>query len=331
MSTAKRNSRIFKLNAEELIKAQSSPPASDLPAALTPYSQIDSATPLLPKPLRRALVALGSIVCIIIAADIVSLVNQLNNLHWLAGIVAGMTLGGLALYGLLGLYRWVRGNRTFEQMEVVRAKAAELRSTGTQEEKQQLQNALLNYYVNKPQEGALRAAIDSLPDYSSGKELVEHLERSFLAPIDQQADKLIQRYSLQTGLSVAASPFPALDILLTLWRCQILISEISELYGIQPSLGNRSRILVRVLRAMAYSGLTETSIGLADLSNIPLGQFGARTAQGLGAAVASARLGLVTARLSRPIPAVSDEKTVFKKLASAILLLLGKKILGRSD
>lgn len=331
MSPSNRNSRTFKLDPDELVKTQSSSPASDLPAALRPYSQIEPSTPLLPKPLKRALIALSSLIGIILTADIINLISQLTQFHWLVGATAGVTLGGLALYSLLGLYRWIRGNRTFEQMELVRAKASELRTAGTQEDRQQLLGALLGYYANKPQEGALRAALDTLPDYSNGKEVVEHLERSFLAPIDQQADKLIQRYSLQTGLSVAASPFPVLDILLTLWRCQILISEISELYGIQPGLANRIRIMVRVLRAMAYSGLTETSIGLADLSKIPLGQFGARTAQGLGAAVASARLGLVAARLSRPIPAENDEKTVFKKLASAILLLLGKKILGRVD
>jgi len=329
MSQQPRNSRTFKLEPEQVKQAHTGADETPIPPALEPYSQIEGSAPLLPKPLKRVLISLSLLLGVVITADILSLVSQLNQIHWLIGSAVGTALAGLAIYAGVGLYRWVRGNRALEQMEAVRAKAIQIRAHTSQGQKQILINALLNYYASKPQEGALRAALEKLPDYSSDQEAVEHIERNFLAPLDNQADKLIQRYSLQTGLSVAASPFPILDILLTLWRCQILISEISELYGIQPSLANRFRILIRVLRAMAYSGLTETSMGLADLSNIPLGQFGARTAQGLGAAVACARLGLVTARLSRPIPSQSDEKSVFKKLASAILLLLGRKILGR--
>jgi len=329
MSHESRNSRTFKLNAEQLERAQFEAATEAETAPLDQYQRIESHTPILPKRVKRALVALALIVGAVLVADVVSLVNQLNQLHWFAGLSSGALFGALALYALVSLIRWVRGSDSVKQMEALQIQAARMRHAKGLNQRQTLVENLLSFYKGKQQEGTLRNAIDAIPDYANDAEVLEHLESQFLGPLDSQADKLIQRYSLQTGLSVAASPLPVLDILLTLWRCQILIMELSELYGVQPSLANRLRILVSVLRAMAYSGLTETSIGLADLSNIPLGQLGARTAQGLGAAVATARLGLVAARLCRPVPANTDERSVFKKLASAVLVLLGKKILGR--
>lgn len=325
-----RQPRRFALDPEQL--TQPPPAVTDIPDEATDsgfqtFETLSIDRPLVPTPLRRALISLTLLISVLLVADLSQLVNTLWQTHWILGASAGSILSALILYSLLGIRRWMKGGKGMSEMHRLQLQAEQLRRTNVRNDTSAFKQHLQSFYSGKVQESQLNSALETLPDYASDAETIEHLERVFIEPLDTRVDKIIQKYALQTGLSVAASPFPTLDILLTLWRCQIMITEVSSIYGIKPSLANRMRILYQVLRAMAYSGLTETSIGLADLSNIPLGQISARTAQGLGAAVAAARLGTVAAQLCRPIPAKDGNKRLFKKLTSAVLVLLGKRIL----
>ena len=93
MSHESRNSRTFKLNAEQLERAQFEAATEAETAPLDQYQRIESHTPILPKRVKRALVALALIVGAVLVADVVSLVNQLNQLHWFAGLSSGALFG----------------------------------------------------------------------------------------------------------------------------------------------------------------------------------------------------------------------------------------------
>lgn len=334
MSQSKpRNARRFKLDPEQVAEPPHPISAGD-PAAkntLAPFETPEIEKPLVPRSLKRGLAGIALLLSALIVNDIVQLVNSLWSTHWLLGASVALVISAIFIWSIINISRWMRGGKGMSQMHQLQRLAAQLSVKTSIGESQEFKRKLQSFYAGKIQEGRLNAALDSLANYANDAETIDHLERVFVAPLDAQVDKIIQRYSLQTGLSVAASPFPTLDVLLTLWRCQIMITEVSAIYGIKPNITNRFRILYQVLRAMAYSGLTETSIGLADLSNIPLGQISARTAQGLGAAVAAARLGTVAAQLCRPIPAKDGNEGLFKKLSSAVLVLLGKRILRKTD
>lgn len=334
MSQSKpRNARRFTLDPEQVAEPPL-PISAGEPAGKNTLAAFETHTidkPLVPRSLKRGLAALALLLLAMVVNDLGQLVNSLWRTHWLLGASVAVLISLISISSIINIRRWIRGGKGMSQMHQLQRLAVRIRVQTTTGESQEFKRNLQSFYAGKMQEARLNSALDSLANYANDAETIDHLERVFVAPLDAQVDKIIQRYSIQTGLSVAASPFPTLDILLTLWRCQIMITEVSDIYGIKPNLTNRFRILYQVLRAMAYSGLTETSIGLADLSNIPLGQISARTAQGLGAAVAAARLGTVAAQLCRPIPAKDGNKGLFKKLSSAVLVLLGKRILRKTD
>src|SRR5690554_7520572 len=81
-----------------------------------------------------------------------------------------------------------------------------------------------------------------MPDYSNDKEVIQHIDTTFLKPLDEEATRRISTYCVQTGVGVAISPWASLDMLLSLWRSIKMIDDIAQVYGVRPSLPNRLRL-----------------------------------------------------------------------------------------
>jgi len=153
-----------------------------------------------------------------------------------------------------------------------------------------------------------------------------------MEPLNRRVEAIIRKHSYQTGLAVAASPLPFLDALLTLWRSAIMINEIAKTYGVKPTLANRARVLIKVGRTAALAGLSQGAIDkLIDLDQIPFaGRALASMLQGLGAGVATARIGIYCASSTRPI-CTEDDNCFGSKLTDSIGILLGKKIINAKE
>ena len=176
-------------------------------------------------------------------------------------------------------------------------------------------NELQRFYKDKPQAAALQTCIDNMPDYLSDKEAIAYIDKVFLAPLDTEAEKRISQYCLQTGVAVAASPWPSVDMLLALWRSLKMVEDIGQLYGIRPSKANRFKLIKQVINHMTLVGSSEIIIdrALEELSLQSLvAKASAQIGQGLGAATYCGRIGLTAMAFSRPIP--RGEKTRLNKL-----------------
>ena len=97
-------------------------------------------------------------------------------------------------------------------------------------------------------------------------------------------------------------------MLLMLWRNLRLVNKIAALYGLKLSYWSRIKLIKQVIVNMAYAGASELVADLgADLLGAELlGKLSARMAQGLGAGMLTARLGLKAMHLCRPIPFADD-------------------------
>jgi len=160
-----------------------------------------------------------------------------------------------------------------------------------------------------------------LPDYKLGHEVITHIDEVFLKPLDAEALKRVTSFSYKTGLTVALSPWVALDMALSLWSNIKMIDEIGQIYGVRPSLVNRVSMFKSIIGHLALTGASEFAsdqivdqLGGTSLASL----FSVRLSQGIGVGLYSAKIGLATIAVSRPIEFVENEPEL-KSLTSLLI------------
>jgi putative membrane protein len=277
--------------------------------------------------------ATGLLVLVTVAAmaELARLFDAALNLHWLAAAALAALIGGVALLAGRSLLSFFRARRGLDQLGRLRARSEQLLGRRTAGRSRALLQSLQAFYANKPQAPLLDRALEQLPDYSDDRETLLHLEQHFVQPLDQQAMQQISRYSAQTGVAVAFSPWAALDMLLALWRSLQMIDDIAQVYGVAPSWPTRQRLIRKILGQLAFVGASEMAIdqladdwGTAALA----GSLSARAGQGLGAGILSARIGLATMRVLRPLPFAEGREPGIRSLLRPLLAKLKARLPG---
>ncbi|PMR72016.1 TIGR01620 family protein, partial [Halomonas heilongjiangensis] len=145
--------------------------------------------------------------------------------------------------------------------------------------------------------------------HHDGHDIQLLLAHHLLAPRDREARRLISRMSGETAVMVAVSPLTLVDMALVAWRNLAMIDRLCRLYGLELGYASRLRLLRSVLYNMAFAGATEmaSEASMQVLSLNLAGRLSARAGQGLGVGLLSARLGLRTQRLTRPLAFRDDE------------------------
>ncbi|MBA6327208.1 TIGR01620 family protein [Colwellia sp. MB02u-6] len=217
-------------------------------------------------------------------------------------------LAGLSLIGGRSVWREFAGLRQFKYQQNLKQQAQDIINEGGQIDATSLCDKI-----------SQRLPVDLAEfDHSSWRQLnleeyndVEIMQlyaRNVLSQVDQKALKEIAKFSSESVVLVALSPIAIIDMLLMLWRNLRLVNKIAALYGLQLSYWSRVKLIKQVIINMAYAGASELVADLgADLLGAELlGKLSARMAQGLGAGMLTARLGLKAMHLCRPIPFTDD-------------------------
>ena len=164
----------------------------------------------------------------------------------------------------------------------------------------------------------------------SNQEVLTLYSRDVLTQVDEKALKKVSKYATESVVLVALSPIAIIDMLLMLWRNIKMLNEVASLYGLKLGYWSRIKLIKQVLVNLVYAGASEllADIGSQVVAAELMGKFSARLAQGLGAGMLTARLGLKVMHLARPI--AFDEqapklKDVRKQLISELNVLLKNK------
>ena len=146
-----------------------------------------------------------------------------------------------------------------------------------------------------------------IEDYNDA-ELLGLYSRLMLTKVDQKAVAEIAKFSSESVVLIALSPLAIIDMLIMLMRNLRLIDKIASLYGLKLGYWSRIKLIKQVLINMFYAGASElvTDFGADMLGADMLGKLSGRLAQGLGAGLLTARLGLKALKLCRPIPFNND-------------------------
>ena len=137
---------------------------------------------------------------------------------------------------------------------------------------------------------------------------------AFLDTIDRTVDTEIRREAAKTGLLVTLSGIALLDAMLCTWRNIRLMRRIAAAYGGRPGLTGTIRLLRMVL---LHAVAVDLSQHAADIMSTRIGAVAAAGGQGLIAATLTARLGLWTQQVCRPMPLAKRSVAGFAAASAA--------------
>ena len=305
------------------------PPAQEIP--LTAVSDVEeeeitppppSVVPGRPSRWRRLFgFSLGAVLAGGVGMELYRLLDWGFASHWLLGSGLSLLLLLALISGGVWLWKGLRGLRQLRDTAELQAQASRLLEQPGQGAAGGFLKRLEQQYQNQPGHQALLEAIRDLDSAYSDAEVVRYLSRQALKEQDQQARRCVQRYSIESGVLVALSPWATFDMLLVGWRNLRMLREIATIYGIAPGAATQWSLLKRVLHSLAFAGISEMAIdaGSAALGSSLTSTLSARAGQGLGAGLFTARTGLEALRLCRPLPQIGREERLFKAVASGIV------------
>jgi putative membrane protein len=263
----------------------------------------------------------GLLILSLIIWDVYDTIAAAMSFHWLAAFGLLVLALLVVVLGLITFYKYRKDRRKQNAYKTIRKLAERCTSASLNAAEERLIEELKLFYVGKPQKMMLDQCLSSLPDYALGHEVITHINDVFLKPLDTEALNRVSRFSYQTGLTVALSPWVAVDMVLSLWRSIKMIDEIGQVYGIRPSMLNRLSMLKSIVGHLALTGAGELAadhildeVGGASLASI----FSVRLSQGLGVGLYLAKIGLATIAVSRPMEFI-ENKPELKSLAKVLI------------
>lgn len=161
-------------------------------------------------------------------------------------------------------------------------------------------------------------------DHLTASEQIDLYRQLVLHPADDRARQRILRWSGETAVWVALSPFAALDMLIVLWRNLKMIEQVAACYGVRPGYWSRIGLIRQVLRHMVYLGAAElvSDVGMDWLGAELSARLSARMAQGVGAGLLTVRLGMATMRVCRPLAFTEAEQPRLRQFRGALVRMV---------
>ncbi|APG49741.1 TPA: TIGR01620 family protein [Providencia stuartii] len=149
----------------------------------------------------------------------------------------------------------------------------------------------------------------TIQETHNDREMVELYSKLVQPILDEQARKEISRSSAESALMIAVSPLAIVDMAFIAWRNIRLINRIAAIYGIELGYYSRIRLFRMVLINIAFAGASELirEVGMDWLSQDITARLSTRAAQGIGAGLLTARLGIKAMELCRPLPWIDDK------------------------
>ncbi len=216
------------------------------------------------------------------------------------GLLALAAISALAMVAreLFGLFQLSRITRLHEE-------AAAALTANDEATMQEVLDRLQALYAGRPD---MRWRLEQLQAHEETimhpQERLALAERELLEPLDAEAARIIATTSRQVAVMTALIPMATLDMALVATRNLTMLRRLATLYGGRPGLFGGLKLARLVMTHIALTGslaLTDTLVqnvlgkGLA-------GRLSARFGEGAVNGILTARVGIATLGLVRPLP-----------------------------
>ncbi|WOH37623.1 TIGR01620 family protein [Thalassotalea fonticola] len=245
--------------------------------------------------------------------------------------IYSMFFAAIAGISGLALLKELRGLRQFKLQTKNQHKAAQLLANETFFDAKTFCQKISCKLPSDAVEEHQQMFEDNIGEELTEQEILTLYSKQVLSHVDEQALAQVAKFSTEAVVLVAVSPVAIIDMLVLMWRNLRMLDKIAGLYGVRLGYWSRLKLIKHVFTNMAYAGASEiiADVGLDLLGVETLGRLSTRAAQGLGAGMLTARLGIKTINLCRPIPFVDKPpgiSQVRQQVIAQVKALLTSKV-----
>jgi putative membrane protein len=266
--------------------------------------------------------ATGGLVLLGSGLGIVNLIEDLFVRSQTLGYVAlaFAIAAGLALSVVIG--REAFGLAQLAAIEKLHQRATDVLRSDDRPASREVVRDLLKLAHQNPQLARARATLAShADDIIDGADMIKLAERELMAPLDEEARRLVSMAAQRVSVVTAVSPRALIDVLFVFVAAMRLIRQLARLYGGRPGTLGMISLLRHVISHLAITG--GIAVGDSLVQQVLGHGIAARLSQRLGEGVLNglltARLGLAAIDVTRPLPFTALPRPALGDLAKDLL------------
>jgi putative membrane protein len=229
-------------------------------------------------------------------------------------------LAALALAVVVG--REIVGLLRLNAVERIRERAEAAIAADDRELARAVVSELLAVERVEPRLARARAAMQAhLGEIIDGADLVRLAERELMAPLDEDARRLVTAAAKRVSVVTAVSPRAAVDMIFVLITLVGLIRRLADLYGARPGALGLVRLVRLTITHLAVTGGVAATDSLIQqmVGHGVAARLSARLGEGVLNGLLTARLGLAAIEVARPLPFAALPKPAIGDLAGDLL------------
>jgi len=266
--------------------------------------------------------ALGGLVMLGAGLATAALIEDLYaRAAWLGTLGAGLAaLAGLSL--LVICAKEIVGLLRLASIEKLRGRAEAALLDDDRDAARAIVRELAAALSATPQLARGRGELENhLTEIIDGRDLLHIAERHLMAPLDQEASRLVARTATRVSIVTAVSPRAAVDLAFVLFAALGMIRRLAALYGGRPGMLGMIRLLRHVIAHLTITGGLAAGDSLIQqmLGHGVAAKLSARLGEGVLNGLLTARLGLAAIEVARPLPFAALPKPVLADIAGDLL------------
>ena len=255
---------------------------------------------------------------------VVNLVEDLaSRAPWLGG--AGIVLAALAGVAALAIVaRETIGLARLGAIESLHARAVAILASDEHTAGRALVRDLLSLTKRMPRLARARARLQGhLDDIIDGGDLIRLAERELMAPLDDEARRLVGAAAKRVSVVTAVSPRAAIDVFFVLITALGLVRKLALLYGGRPGTIGLIALMRHAVSHLALTGGMAASDSLIQqmIGHGLAAKLSARLGEGVLNGLLTARLGLAAIEVIRPLQFNALRPPSLNDLAGSLLRL----------